>query len=159
MVLLTHGNIFNSTAQMIVNPVNCAGIMGKGLAKEFKKNYPDMFDSYQSYCKSNRLFMGSLFIYKCYQTKKPDYIVCFPTKIHWSDISKYEHIATGLKALRKTIIDLHITSIAMPALGCGLGQLEFTEIIKLIVDNFVDLKDVKIYVFKPWEGEKNNVCN
>jgi O-acetyl-ADP-ribose deacetylase (regulator of RNase III) len=151
MVMTTNGNIFESTADLIVNPVNCVGIMGKGLAKEFKQRYPSMFEYYTLYCKSQRLFVGSLFVYKCQTTKKPDYIVCFPTKIHWNEKSEYTYIRKGLNELKETTISLNIKSIAIPALGCGLGELDFNEVLKMIVETLSILQNVNIFVFKPWE--------
>jgi O-acetyl-ADP-ribose deacetylase (regulator of RNase III) len=152
MVLITEGNIFESSVNMIVNPVNCVGVMGKGLAKEFSKKYPTMFEYYSAYCKSNRLFIGSLYVYKCPQIKKPNYIACFPTKIHYRDPSRYSFISKGLKALRTEIEKRNIRSIALPALGCGLGELDFTEVLRLMVDNLTHLKNVKTFVYKPLKG-------
>lgn len=130
-------DIFLSGAQVIVNPVNCVGVMGKGLAKEFKTRYPAMFDRYKQEC--------SLGVYKpgyCYLSHQPDnqWIANIPTKLHWKDPSKKEWVIQGIKNLLTDMAKSSgfyrkdsLQSVAIPRLGCGLGGLDWNEMRPLII--------------------------
>ena len=129
MVKIEHGNIFNSDAQTLVNTINCAGVMGKGLALEFKNRYPAMFDKYKSFCDKGVFKPGVLWIYKADDGK---WILNFPTKVDWKDPSQMSYIEEGLKKFAEIWKDKGITSVAFPLLGCGEGGLDPDEIIPLI---------------------------
>jgi O-acetyl-ADP-ribose deacetylase (regulator of RNase III) len=138
-------DIFKSNADCIVNPVNTEGIMGKGLALAFKKNYPYMFIDYKKNCDNNTLLIGKLHFF--YENNK---VICnFPTKKRWVDNSKLEYIELGLIELRKQILEQEIKSITIPKLGCGLGNLEWKDVCNLIITNLDNL-DCKIIII----GEK-----
>ena len=151
MIKTATGSIFHANVDALVNPVNCVGVMGAGLALAFKQNFPKMFGWYQLKCAEGEVKIGEVMFY---HTDGP-IIVNFPTKHHWKDPSRIEYIETGLKDLRRAITTSHtsdfhipITSIAIPALGCGLGGLEWNEVKPLIVDSLADL-GIRVELFEP----------
>lgn len=144
MLKFTQGNIFESDAQTLMATVNCVGIMGKGLAKEFRQKYPEMFKEYAKACKKGELRKGHLFLYK----DLLKWILCFPTKDNWKGPSKYEFIEEGLKAVRENYSQWGITSLAVPPLGCGLGGLKWDQVKQLIMKYLQDLP-IEITVFEP----------
>lgn len=147
MISYLTGDIFDTDVQAIVNPVNTVGVMGKGLALAFKQKYPDNFKLYQTACKNNELKVGQLLITEHHSGK---FIVNFPTKQHWRGKSQLQWITEGLIALKQFIIENHINSIAIPALGSGLGGLDWT-LVKIEIEMILqDLTDVEILVFEPY---------
>jgi appr-1-p processing enzyme family protein len=119
--LIKNENIFNSKCEYIVNPVNTVGIMGKGLALQFKEKYPENFEKYKKYCQKGDFTVGKLLIIN----EKNKKIINFPTKIHWKNKSKLQYITDGLAKLKIAIEKRKINSIAMPKIGCGLGGLDW----------------------------------
>lgn len=122
MIRALVGDLFASDAQTHVNTVNCVGIMGKGIALEFKKRYPDMFEDYAARCTRNEVRLGEPYLYR---RLFPPNILNFPTKDHWRSVSKLADIVAGLNYLEQHYHDWGITSLAVPPLGCGQGQLEW----------------------------------
>jgi len=122
MVNVVMGNVLDSKAQTLVNTVNCVGIMGKGVALEFKERFPDMFQDYAKRCQANQVKLGRPYLYK---GLLPPWILNFPTKNHWRSVSKLQDIVQGLHYLQRHYKEWGITSIAVPPLGCGHGQLEW----------------------------------
>jgi uncharacterized protein YwgA/O-acetyl-ADP-ribose deacetylase (regulator of RNase III) len=122
MVKVKIGDLFDSEAQTIVNTVNCVGIMGKGIALEFKKRFPDMFEDYVQSCKIKQVRLGRPYLFK---RLLPPWILNFPTKDHWRSVSRLQDIVKGLHYLQEHYKDWGITSLAVPPLGCGYGQLEW----------------------------------
>src|SRR6266566_2728988 len=116
------GNIFESRAQTLVNTVNCVGIMGKGLALEFKRLFPDMYEDYVARCKANEVKLGEPYLYR---RLFPPWVLNFPTKDHWRSVSRLSDIVAGLEYLERHYREWEITSLAVPALGCQNGQLEW----------------------------------
>jgi O-acetyl-ADP-ribose deacetylase (regulator of RNase III) len=144
------GNIFDNPTQALVNPVNCVGVMGKGLALEFKKRFPDNFNHYAKCCKSNILRLGIILPYKIENTNIfPEYIINFPTKYHWKDNSHMESIMSGLTCTITYAITEDIKSISIPALGCGLGGLHWGEVKEYIDDACRSVDDIDFVVFEP----------
>src|SRR5258708_1712885 len=115
------GDLFKSSSQTIVNTVNCVGVMGKGIALEFKKRYPDMFLDYEKRCREGLVHLGAPYIYP----EGHRLILNFPTKDHWRSVANLDSIIKGLEYLKEHIQDWGITSLAVPPLGCGEGQLEW----------------------------------
>lgn len=143
MVYFVHGDIFKSTAQTLVNPVNCVGVMGAGLAKQFKERYPAMYSKYVTVCKKNLLEPGKLMICK----EEDHWVLLFPTKTNYSLPSKIEYIESGLKKLAESYQSRGITSIAIPKIGCGLGGLDLETVKALVVQHLNKLPiDVLFYV-------------
>ena len=146
MIRFVQGNIFDSGCEALVNPVNCAGVMGKGLALQFKRRFPASFASYAEACRRRELAPGCLHVFDA-GAGAPRLIVNFPTKRHWRDASRLDDIALGLDALAGAIASHGIRSIAIPPLGCGLGGLPWTQVRSLILRQFSahDRTDIAIY--------------
>ncbi len=148
------GDLFSADAEALVNTVNCVGVMGKGIALQFKKRFPDNFKDYSEACKRKEVQPGHMFVF---ETRRPDgnpkYIINFPTKRHWRARSRLDDVKAGLADLADQIRRWKIRSIAMPALGCGHGGLEWEEVRSQIEKEFGDLSaDVQISVFTPEEA-------
>jgi O-acetyl-ADP-ribose deacetylase (regulator of RNase III) len=123
--LITQGNLFESRAQTWVNAVNCAGIMGKGIALEFKNRFPEMFQDYAARCRHGDVRLNRPYLFK---SLKHPWILNFPTKTHWRDSSPLDAIAGGLDYLGRNYETWGIKSLVIPALGCGLGGLDWTAV-------------------------------
>lgn len=142
MITYVIGDIFESPAHVLVNTVNTEGVMGKGIAKEFKRIYPAMFKEYQKICESGKFTVGKLWLYKT----KNKWILNFPTKTTWRKPSKIEYIEEGLREFVRTYAELGITSIAFPPLGCGNGELDWETQVKPLMEKYLILPiDVFIY--------------
>lgn len=141
-------DMFKSDADALVNPVNIVGVMGVGLAAQFKAEFPDMFQWYQRLCEHGRLTMGQMSVWTIRPMPAPRFIINFPTKMHWADPSRLEYITTGLKSLVTTLTDLEATSVAVPALGCGHGGLEWESIKPRIVRALTPLS-CNVYLYPP----------
>jgi O-acetyl-ADP-ribose deacetylase (regulator of RNase III)/uncharacterized protein YwgA len=148
MITYKKGDLFQSEAQTLVATVNCVGIMGKGLAKEFKQRYPKMFKEYAKACKKGELRRGKPFLYSDLNMK----ILCFPTKDNWKGPSKYEFIEDGLITLHDNYKEWGITSIAIPPLGSGLGGLHWERVRDLINKHLSDLP-IDIEVYEPLDNK------
>jgi O-acetyl-ADP-ribose deacetylase (regulator of RNase III)/uncharacterized protein YwgA len=122
MVIVKVGDLFNSDAQTLVNTVNCVGVMGKGVALEFKNRFPSMFEDYVRRCAAGEVQLGKPYLYS---SLMPPWILNFPTKDHWRSVSNLGAIVKGLEYFLDHYIEWGITSIAFPPLGCGNGQLEW----------------------------------
>jgi O-acetyl-ADP-ribose deacetylase (regulator of RNase III) len=144
-----YGNLLEADAEALVNTVNTVGVMGKGIALQFKRAFPENFKEYEKACKRGELEPGMMLVHETRALKNPRYIINFPTKKHWKSRSKIGDIESGLVALRKAIIDHGIKSIAVPPLGCGNGGLDWSEVYPLIIDGLKDLSDVRIMVYPP----------
>jgi len=142
--LLTFNNV-----DAIVNTVNCVGVMGRGIALQFKKQYPENFDFYDAACKRGDVLPGKMLVYEVNTLVNPRFIINFPTKRHWRGASRIEDIENGLIDLIKIIQKYNIKSIALPPLGCGLGGLEWNEVKLRIESAFSQLNDVEVFVFEP----------
>jgi O-acetyl-ADP-ribose deacetylase (regulator of RNase III) len=150
MLTLKTGNIIKADAEALVNTVNCVGIMGKGIALQFKKAFPETyFNHYQKACRNNELAPSKIHVWKTDSFLNPKYIINFPTKRHWKEKSKYEYIESGLKSLVSEIKRLGIRSIAIPPLGSGLGGLEWRKVREMIDTAFSELPEVETLVYEP----------
>lgn len=136
------GDIFKSKEQTIVNPVNCKGHMGKGLALAFKELYPDMFVVYQEECRTGKLRIGKPTLY----SNSIPWVLNFPTKNHWRDPSKLEYIKEGLQFVVANYKQLGIASIAFPKLGAGLGTLSWDEVGPVMV-KYLSQLDIDVYIY------------
>jgi len=143
------GDIFSTRAQALVNPVNCMGISGRGLARLCKMKYPTNQASYENACHLDKLKPGTLLVTKLNSDFNPNYIVNFPTKDDWKHDSKIEYIELGLDKLRLCIIQLKLESIAIPALGCGLGNLDWKVVKQLIINKLTDMDNVIVEIYEP----------
>ncbi len=142
MIRYLEGDIFKSPAQVLVNPVNTEGVMGKGLALEFKKRYPDMFRSYREVCDQQELKTGRLMLYY-----EPDHwILLFPTKEHWKNPSRLEYVEAGLEKFRRTYAEKGITSVAFPRLGCGNGELNWSAV-RPVMEKYLSNLPINVYIY------------
>ena len=154
MLRFTTGDMFETPADIRVNTVNCVGVMGAGVALAFKTRYPDMFRDYKHACEAGEVQPGKLHVWK---SLTGDWIINFPTKRHWRENSRYEDIAAGLVALRNYLSTQGKVTVALPALGCGHGGLDWTRVSRMIGEHLNGL-DAEIVVFEPADsraaGEK-----
>jgi len=149
MIRLTKGNLLRAETEALVNTVNCVGHMGKGIALQFKKAFPENFDSYQKACRTGEMRPGQMLVFETGKMIGPRFIINFPTKEHWRGNSKYEYIQSGLTALAAEIRRHKIHSIAIPPLGCGLGGLDWNRVQPMIEDAFADFPEVEVILFEP----------
>ena len=149
MIEYKTGDILTEAAEAIVNTVNCVGVMGRGIALQFKKAFPDNFKAYAAACKREEVRPGSMFVFETGQLANPRFVINFPTKRHWRGKSRIEDIDTGLAALVEEIRTRNIRSIALPPLGSGLGGLDWAEVRLRIEAAFAGMSDLKVVVFEP----------
>ena len=149
MITLLEGDILKANVEALVNTVNCVGVMGKGIALQFKKAFPENFREYKKICDSKELSLGKLFVFETRQITNPKYIVNFPTKNHWKGKSNLSDIETGLRELAKWIKDSQIKSIAIPPLGCGLGGLDWDDVLRQIKGALNPINNVEILIYEP----------
>ena len=134
---------------LMVNSVNCVGVMGRGIALQFKNVFPDNFKAYAAACKRGEVKPGSMFVFETNQLAGPRYIVNFPTKRHWRGKSRMADIESGLDALAEEIGERGIKSIAIPALASDLGGLEWRDVRPRIEEALQGLDDLQVVVFEP----------
>ncbi len=143
------GDILTEDVEALVNTVNCVGIMGRGIALQFKNAFPENFHAYERACQQGIVQPGHMFVFETHKLTNPKFIINFPTKRHWRGKSRIEDIETGLVALREEISMRNIRSIAVPPLGSGLGGLEWSEVRLCIQKALGNLSNLKIIVFEP----------
>ena len=154
MVILKKGNLFRSNCQTFVCPINCAGAMGSGIAKQFKDRYFGLFEEYKWLCDQKLFKIGTLWIWEDPDAIEERKILCFPTKIHWTKKSEYYYLYLGLEKFVKTYEEKGITSIAFPLLGCGKGGLESKNVIP-IMRQFLDPISIIAEIWVPPEDPSN----
>jgi O-acetyl-ADP-ribose deacetylase (regulator of RNase III)/uncharacterized protein YwgA len=149
MIQYITGNILDSTAQALVNTVNTMGVMGKGIALQFKKAYLNNYKAYEKACKNNEIQVGKMFVTLDSNTTSGERtIINFPTKTSWKKPSEYKYIEDGLENLVEVINTNKIKSIAIPPLGAGNGGLNW-EKVKIIIKQKLEHLNVDIYVYEP----------
>jgi len=142
---LVQGDLFESVAQTLVNPVNTAGVMGKGLAAEFRRRPPDMFEEYRTMCQRGEFGIGDLYLYK----GADKWVLNFPTKVHWRSKSKLAYIEAGLETFAAKYAQWGIASVAFPALGCGLGGLDFEPQVRPLMVRYLSDLDIPVELYPP----------
>jgi len=148
-VQIKSGDLLKEKTDAIVNTVNCVGVMGKGIALQFKQRWPKNFREYESASKRKEIKPGKMFIYDMGEWEKPRYIVNFPTKVHWRGDSKLEYVEDGLRDLVKEVKRLGIKSISLPPLGCGNGGLDWDDVRELIFAAFKNNPEIDVHLFEP----------
>ncbi len=146
MVKVIMGDMFESQAQTLVNTINCVGVMGKGVALEFKRRFPEMFEDYVKRCEAKQVRLGRPYLFK---RKFPPWILNFPTKDHWRSVSRLEHIVEGLSYLQQNYKSWGITSLATPPLGCGYGQLEW-RVVGPTLYKHLKVLDIPVEIYAPF---------
>jgi O-acetyl-ADP-ribose deacetylase (regulator of RNase III) len=146
------GDMFEEPTEAIVNTVNCVGVMGKGVALEFKRRWPENFRAYKRLCDAGQLAPGKMFVFENKDILGQTFhrfLINFPTKQHWRAQSKTEYIESGLDSFVCQVRNLGIKSVALPPLGCGNGGLDWSEVRPLIERKLSPLADVRFVVFTP----------
>jgi O-acetyl-ADP-ribose deacetylase (regulator of RNase III) len=149
MITYKTGNILHDQADAIVNTVNTVGVMGKGLALQFKKAFPDNFTVYKKACDDKSLVTGGVLPVSLNSISAPFYVINFPTKAHWKASSKLEYVEQGLESLKAEVCLLGLKSVAIPALGSGLGGLDWPQVDQLIQNSLAELPDVDWRIYPP----------
>jgi len=149
MIKLTQGDILSADTEALVNTVNCVGVMGRGIALQFKKVFPENLKRYKAACDRKEVRPGKMFTYDLNSLHNPHYVINFPTKRHWKGKSRMEDIESGLQALVEEVRKRNIHSIAIPPLGCGLGGLHWADVRTKIEKAFQDLTNVQVLLFEP----------
>ena len=149
MLEYTSGDILRTDAEAVINTVNCVGVMGRGIALQFKKTYPANFKAYAAACKHHQVQPGRMFVFETGELTNPRYVINFPTKRHWRGNSRMEDIESGLAALVEVIEARGIRSVAIPPLGSGLGGLEWLRVRNRIETAMQSLPDVRVVVYEP----------
>lgn len=154
MISYGKGDLLQADTEALINTVNCVGVMGKGIALQYKRRYPDMFAAYQKACKRGEVAIGKMFVYETGQLEGPKYIINFPTKKHWRSPSHLSYIDDGLIDLIHVIRELNITSIAVPPLGAGNGGLDWSDVEPRLVKAFAQIPDVNAVLYPPAAGTR-----
>lgn len=149
MIKVTRGNILQASTEAIVNTVNTVGVMGKGIALQFRESFAENYALYREAVERKEVVIGKMFVTETNRLTNPKYIINFPTKAHWKEKSKYEYVESGLDDLIEVMRERQIKSIAIPPLGCGNGGLRWEKVKKLLVDRLAELGDVEIQLFEP----------
>lgn len=153
MIKFTQGNILTADVEAIVNTVNCVGVMGRGIALQFKRNWPANFEFYVTACSCNEVVPGKMCVFETGNLHNPRFIINFPTKRHWKAKSRIEDIDAGLIDLVRVIKSYKIKSIAIPPLGAGLGGLPWDIVKGKIVTALNQLRDIEIIIYEPLSNE------
>ena len=148
-IMFTHGDIFDAEVEALVNPVNCVGVAGAGLAKAFKERYPVIFSMYARFCTYRLLYPGRVLTVGLGADQKSRCIIHFPTKRHWKDKTRIEDIIIGIDALISELNRFGIRSAAIPALGCGLGELRWSVVATLLSLAFEKRTDIDAVAYYP----------
>ncbi len=156
MIRFKKGDILVEDAEALVNTVNCVGVMGRGVALQFKKAFPANFRAYAKACKRREVRPGRMFLFETEQLVNPRYIINFPTKQHWRGSSRFEYIESGLDDLISVIRERNIRSIALPPLGSGLGGLQWDAVRDLIEDALREIDELQVVVFEPRQLEETD---
>ena len=146
------GDLFREDVEALVNTVNCVGVMGRGIALQFKRMFPENFRAYAEACRRAEVRPGRMFVYESDRMVNPRYIINFPTKRHWRSKSRMEDIDAGLVALVQVITERSIRSIAIPPLGSSLGGLNWTEVRPRIESALGGIDGLTVLLFEPGDG-------
>ncbi|WP_141205777.1 type II toxin-antitoxin system antitoxin DNA ADP-ribosyl glycohydrolase DarG [Streptomyces griseorubiginosus] len=149
MIEEVRGNLLDAETDALVNTVNTVGVMGKGVALQFKQAFPENYKFYKSACERELLTLGDVLVYDSGKLGPQRYIINFPTKGHWRSRSRLADVETGLQSLVKAVRDYHIQSIAIPALGCGNGGLDWNEVRSLIYEKLDEIEGLSVLLYPP----------
>ena len=159
MIRFKTGDLFAEEAEALVNTVNCVGVMGRGIALQFKRAFPSNFKAYAAQCKRGEMKPGRVFVFETGSGVPPRYIINFPSKRHWRGKSRLEDIESGLRSLVRELRARDIRSVAIPPLGSGLGGLDWSLVRPRILEAFGDVGDIDVTVFEPGGGPVDKRAN
>jgi O-acetyl-ADP-ribose deacetylase (regulator of RNase III) len=159
VIVFKKGNILDEETEALVNTVNCVGIMGRGIALQFKNTYPENYKAYLVACNRNEVQPGRLFVYDTGHLTNPRYIINFPTKRHWKGKSRIEDVDSGLEALAEVIQKRQIKSIAIPPLGSGLGGLDWAIVRPRIEATLKKFPHLEAIIYEPSEAPADSRPN
>ncbi|MGV0050908.1 type II toxin-antitoxin system antitoxin DNA ADP-ribosyl glycohydrolase DarG [Mycobacterium colombiense] len=154
MITYGSGDLLAANTEALVNTVNCAGVMGKGIALQFKRRYPEMYKAYEKACNRGEVTIGKMFVFETGQLDGPRYIINFPTKKHWRAPSQLSYIDAGLADLVQVLRELKIGSVAIPPLGAGNGGLDWADVEPRLVSAFEELCDIHAVIYPPSGGTR-----
>lgn len=149
MIEFAHGNLLQADVEALVNTVNTAGVMGKGIALQFKQAFPLNFASYEKAAKHQEIVPGKMFVFETGSFSNPHYIINFPTKRHWRSKARLDDIEAGLKDLIFILNEKKIKSVAVPPLGCGFGGLDWEEVRPLIIQALDSVPNIHVLIYPP----------
>ena len=149
MIEEVRGNLLAADADTLVNAVNTVGVMGKGIALQFKRAYPEMFNAYVDACNAGEVKIGKMHVWSTGSPTGPRFIINFPTKRHWRSPSRIEYVDDGLQDLVKVVRDRKIQSVAIPPLGAGNGGLNWAQVRPRIIAAFERMPDIRVLLFEP----------
>jgi O-acetyl-ADP-ribose deacetylase (regulator of RNase III) len=149
MIKYAHGNLLLKQADALVNTVNTVGVMGKGIALQFKQAFPENFDAYEKACRRGEVMPGKMFVFERNALEGPRLIINFPTKRHWRQPARLTDIEAGLVDLVRVLKEHHVRSVAVPPLGCGNGGLSWGLVRPLIEGTLGTIRDVNVFLFGP----------
>lgn len=149
MVETATGDILATNVEALVNAVNCVGVSGRGVALQFREAFPANFKAYEAACKRGDIQPGRVFVFETGKLTNPRFIINFPTKRHWRDKSRLGDIELGLETLVREVRQRGIESVAIPALGCGLGGLRWSDVHPKIEGALAALSNVRVLLFEP----------
>lgn len=149
MIEVRQDDLFDDPAEALVNTVNCEGVMGRGIALQFKRRFPKNYEAYAKACKRGEVVPGRVFVFETGAFMGPQFIFNFPTKRHWRMASRMEDIEAGLRDLVRVVRELGIASVAIPPLGCGLGGLSWPEVKARVEEAFQPLLEVHVSLYAP----------
>lgn len=153
MITYCQGNLLDADVDALVNAVNTVGVMGKGIALAFKQRFPANYQAYAAACQRGEVQTGHMFITDTQALLGPRWIVNFPTKQHWRDPSQLEWVRSGLQDLRRFLLEAHVASVALPALGAGLGGLSWP-VVRAEIDQALGDLDMTVLAYEPQNSQQ-----
>lgn len=151
----TTGDLLEADVDVLVNTVNCVGVMGKGIALQFKRRYPSVFREYAAACKRGEVQIGKMHVVPTGLLDGPQWVINFPTKKHWRSPSRIEYVQSGLLDLRRVLLEIGVSSVAVPPLGSGNGGLDWNQVRPLVVANLEALEGVRVLIYEPSQAVRS----
>ncbi|MDX1990837.1 MAG: macro domain-containing protein [bacterium] len=142
MITYVVGDVLQSPARVLVNAVNTVGVMGKGIAYDFKLCYPAMYEQYRQHCQRGTLGVGQLMLYKT----PHKWVLNFPTKRHWRASSRLDDLETGLQNFVATYAERGITSASFPRLGTGSGGLDWAREVRPLMEHYLAPLPIPVFI-------------
>lgn len=153
MIEYTSGDLLAADTEALVNPVNTSGHMGKGLALEVRRRYPANYKAYRAAALRGELVVGKMMVWEEATLQGRRVVINFPTKRHWRGNSRLEYIDEGLLDLRRVLVEREIRSVAVPALGCGLGGLRWVDVRPRVEAALSDLVSTRVLVYESGQSD------